>query len=167
MMQPECPNFVFTGRPDGGGCQIQYRGRKRPSYLTCDGCEHNQARGQMLAALKAGGLIQFTAQSRPAITAEEVAEAKAKRIVRLRQAWNGIHAAALAGQLATKIDGIIKGLPCGTCQDHFKSLRAEPIPPDAAEQFPLSVGWHNVVNAELGKPLMTVDEANKLYALAL
>lgn len=153
---PTCGHWTDCGVQGIGRCDLNLKGfGTHPSLGKCNTCDENPAKGKMQ-------IVRVTVAGKTP-TPKEIAEAKAKRIARLRQAWNDIHIAALAGQLAAKIDGILNSLPCGTCQDHFKPLRTEPIPPDAAEQFPLSVGWHNVVNAELGKPLMTVADALKLY----
>jgi hypothetical protein len=50
---------------------------------------------------------------------------------------------------------------CSCVEDFMKFLKANP--PDFADWFPYSVLGHNFVNAKLGRPSMTVDEARSLW----
>jgi hypothetical protein len=96
----------------------------------------------------------------------KVAPSTANWIELFRRLWSEIHTQALAGMLTEEgLDAISMKLPCGPCAQRFIAMREDdPLPADPAAHFPRSVGWHNIVNAELGKPLMTVDEAKTLYA---
>ena len=58
-------------------------------------------------------------------------------------------------------------LPCDKCAQHYKATTsAMPIDPyldSASHLFEWTVAVHNVVNARLGKPQITVAEARQLY----
>jgi hypothetical protein len=99
-------------------------------------------------------------------TIANLAAAERGRIGKFHDIWSAIHTTAAAGTLSdARLDEILKGLPCGTCLDHFKAIRAQiPLPADPAKQLEASWAWHEAVNARLGKPGITLEEAKALYA---
>lgn len=157
-MKPDCQYWSPCGVIGGGCCALvplTIYGAN-PSFGGCNQCEHNKAKGQPLFDAAGNPLVQLNVP-----TPEQRAEAEAARIGKFRAAWRAIHTEAAAGRLTdAKVDQIVKGLPCGSCGPGFALIRqSEPIPPDADGQFALTVGWHNCVNAELLKPLVSLDEA--------
>jgi hypothetical protein len=53
-------------------------------------------------------------------------------------------------------------LPCNACGQHFAEVLQENPFPDSRDpmiMFQWSVHAHNVVNARIGKPILTVEEA--------
>lgn len=56
-------------------------------------------------------------------------------------------------------------IPCGSCKKHWVELiTAKPPTCTTSEEFfTLTVDWHNAVNERIGKPVLAVDEARKLY----
>ena len=61
------------------------------------------------------------------------------------------------------LDGFTNRIPCGSCAQHWRELLAE-LPPVFGEGF-FEWSWrvHNAVNAKLGKPGLTLDEARAMY----
>ena len=152
MKLPTCGHYSDCGRADGGCCDHPTLKARKPSYGTCNLCGFNPIAGKMeIVTVTVGATID--------------AAANAARLALLRNLWHEIHTAALspAGLTDAMLDGIRSRLPCGPCRAHFDALReSEPLPGDVSEHFALSAGWHNAINAELGKPVMTVGEATAL-----
>jgi hypothetical protein len=128
-----------------------------PALSRCDrDCDLNPARGTRPAPQ----VVQVHVP-----TPEELAEAEKrqkKRIELFHRLWDTLHRKSLAGTLTeAALDEVAKQLPCGPCKPHFAALRAAT---DGPITFEDTVGWHNTVNVQEGKPLMTVDEARKLYS---
>lgn len=76
--------------------------------------------------------------------------------------WAELHAFALTatpGELAEYLKYFRVRVPCGTCRGHLTAfLRANP-PGQAPDPFAWSVDLHNTVNAKIGKPTITVEQA--------
>jgi len=126
----------------------------RPSLGTCNQCGLNPAKGTMPAA----AVVQVRVP-----TAEHIAWANEARNLVFRGLWREIHLASLSpeGLTETKLADVLRRMPCGSCVTDFNAIRdGESFP----VRFPETVGWHNAVNATLGKPLLTVDEARTMYA---
>jgi len=80
--------------------------------------------------------------------------------------WGALHLACFVADHPDKVRQFIElyqyVLPCPGCRAHFAQVLVEYPVPDttsAAELFEWSVLVHNIVNARLGKPDFTVDEA--------
>lgn len=156
-MRPDCDHWRDCGVTWGGCCAISKR--NKPSFGTCNKCPENRRSGQSLT-LPDSNVIQVRVP-----TAEEQAKAKAASDEASRHIWRTIHSEAAAGMLTdARLDGILLLLPCGSCLDHFKPIRAaDPLPTNPAEQLPCTWRWHQAVNAHLGKPGITLAEARELY----
>lgn len=73
--------------------------------------------------------------------------------------WGTLHLLCLTGTITPEfIQEYARSIPCPTCATHFQALLATYPFPDT-EQFEWSVLLHNKVNARLGKPQFTVEEA--------
>ena len=58
-------------------------------------------------------------------------------------------------------------LPCGMCGQHFAEVLKEHPFPDSRDPkilFEWSVHAHNLVNARVGKPILTVEQALNAWA---
>lgn len=80
--------------------------------------------------------------------------------------WAELHRRALAvGNVNDSewLHGFVQSLPCGECKLHF-AQNIQQNPPVFRHYFDWTVGIHNIVNVMLGKPVMTVDVALKLYS---
>lgn len=92
--------------------------------------------------------------------------------------WETLHYAAFqcpepfaerAPALVDLVRGYVVLLPCAECRGHFAAL-LDAHPPEAAAQSGRqafarwTVDAHNAVNARLGKPLLTYDQAARRYA---
>jgi hypothetical protein len=80
--------------------------------------------------------------------------------------WGTLHLACLyaadTGAVKALVDSYTRTLPCPACRIHFDQVLQEfPFPHDGTRQdiFAWSVKVHNIVNARLGKPQVTIDEA--------
>lgn len=152
LMGIPCEHWRDCGIRHGGCCAIGKYGGK-PSNGTC-----------AIACLNKPELVSVEPEKVKVRvpTAEERAAAEAARIERFHRAWDYIHRESLTsdGITGDKLSIAWKMLPCGDCRDHFAWMIADephPVP------FETTVGWHNIVNAKLGKPLVAVEEARKLY----
>ena len=61
-------------------------------------------------------------------------------------------------------------LPCSACGKHFTEVLQENPFPDSRDpmiMFQWSVHVHNVVNARIGKPILTVEEALATWTAAV
>lgn len=56
------------------------------------------------------------------------------------------------------------GLTCGECKQFYQRYVVQ-FPPDFTNYFSWSVGMHNAVNVKLGKSVMSVDDAQKIWHL--
>lgn len=65
-------------------------------------------------------------------------------------------------------ENLWKVLPCYKCgvnyKRHLKELPIDPYLESRESLFAWTVELHNIVNSELGKPLMTLDEAKAKYS---
>jgi len=77
--------------------------------------------------------------------------------------WGVIHLGCLAGSMTPEFINMYPSvLPCAACGKHFTEvLQENPFPEsrDPMILFQWSVHVHNVVNARIGKPILTVEEA--------
>jgi hypothetical protein len=77
--------------------------------------------------------------------------------------WGAIHMACLTGTATAEfMNAIADVIPCPSCGTHFSQLLMEfPFPDggDASTLFQWSVNVHNKVNARIGKPVFTVEQA--------
>jgi len=77
--------------------------------------------------------------------------------------WGAIHITCLTGSATPQfVSAFADALPCPACSGHFKQLLAEfPFPEtkDPVILFEWSVNAHNRVNARLGKPIVTMEQA--------
>jgi hypothetical protein len=77
--------------------------------------------------------------------------------------WGAIHITCLTGSATPEfINAFADALPCPACSNHFKELLQEfPFPNsnDPLILFEWSVNMHNRVNARIGKPIISVDQA--------
>lgn len=88
--------------------------------------------------------------------------------------WRTMHSMALCypgrirqPEFETFYTVIARMIPCHTCSTlYMEKIRALPMAEymdDSVRLFSWTVEIHNRVNASLGKPRMTVDDAYKLY----
>lgn len=56
-------------------------------------------------------------------------------------------------------------IPCGECRRHWKEAldKHPPVLTSSEDYFRWTIEIHNVLNASLGKPEMSLSEANSLY----
>jgi hypothetical protein len=77
--------------------------------------------------------------------------------------WGVIHLGCLAGSITPEFISMYPSvLPCGACGQHFAEVLMEVPFPDSQDPlilFQWSVRAHNMVNARIGKPILTVEEA--------
>lgn len=78
--------------------------------------------------------------------------------------WNGDRQAA-----AEMIAAVFRLLPCGSCKEHFrKLLKTHPADLSSSDTFFAStVTWHDLTNAMLGKPVIGLQAARKLWQRAV
>ena len=95
------------------------------------------------------------------------AAVKAKLEKQGRTAWRWLHAESLVGALTEdRIDSeFIPMIPRYGCQckREFDEIR-NAIPFDAGNQFEVTFRWHEAVNAKLGKPQISLEEAYAIYS---
>lgn len=73
--------------------------------------------------------------------------------------------ADLSGELDYLTVAIANRLPCGECRRDWLAMLAA-HPPDLSSPdayFASIVGYHNAVNAKLGKPQMSVEDARLFH----
>ena len=77
--------------------------------------------------------------------------------------WGAIHLTCLTGTATPEfINSFADALPCPACSAHFKELLMELPFPDSNDPmilFQWSVNVHNSVNARIGKPIITMEQA--------
>jgi hypothetical protein len=82
--------------------------------------------------------------------------------------WGAIHITCLAGTATPEfINAFSDALPCPACASHFKELLMEfpfPASDDPIVLFEWSVNAHNRVNARIGKPILTMEQALSRWA---
>ena len=85
--------------------------------------------------------------------------------------WRRLHVMALGwdgrqDSLSTTVTLATNAIPCGSCKAHWLEIirQKPPICTTADEFFALTVDWHNAVNERIGKPVLSVDDARKLYS---
>lgn len=81
------------------------------------------------------------------------------------QIWAEMHRRALVtfGDDSAYLETVTARLPCGTCKPHWAALLAAKPPTWGEAYFAWTVAAHNEVNARLGKPLVTVEEARAIW----
>ena len=81
--------------------------------------------------------------------------------------WGTLHLLCLAGTITPEfVQEFAKVIPCPMCAGHFAELLKESPLPDSDDPnvlFEWSVHVHNLVNSRIGKPLLTVDQAEKRW----
>lgn len=99
---------------------------------------------------------------------EKLEEWKKTEAPKVWQAW---HRRALVFAKGGNDDPFIQGIqatiPCGDCKQHFAQLLSDDVPVWTAnnfDYFAYTVEIHNQVNEKLGKSVMTLEDARKLYA---
>ena len=76
--------------------------------------------------------------------------------------WREIHCHRAAdGSFIQRID---QQIPCGDCRRHWQALLQQRPPEFSEGWFAWTVWLHNEINARLNKPLMTVEEAQAIWA---
>lgn len=86
------------------------------------------------------------------------------------QLWKWLHKAALdwsgdPKDLLKILQFVTNAVPCGECKNHWLKMIQE-VPPKCTtpmELFAQTVDWHNRVNERTNKPIMSVEDALKLY----
>jgi Erv1 / Alr family len=81
--------------------------------------------------------------------------------------WGVIHLGCLTGSITPEFMAMYPSvIPCGMCGQHFAELLQESPFPESKDPmvlFEWSVAVHNQVNARIGKPIMSVDQAMALW----
>jgi hypothetical protein len=81
--------------------------------------------------------------------------------------WGAIHMTCLAGSATSEfVNAFAEALPCPACSGHFKEVLTELPFPESRDPFILfewSVNAHNRVNSRIGKPILTVEQAFKIW----
>lgn len=80
--------------------------------------------------------------------------------------WAELHMRALAiegNDDSRFIEEFGRRVPCGECKTHWMAMMML-TPPDYMAYFEWSVARHNEVNFRLKKPLLTVEEARKIWS---
>jgi len=77
--------------------------------------------------------------------------------------WGTLHLLCLAGTITPNfVQEFARVIPCPMCAGHFAEvLKENPLPDsnDSLVLFRWSVHVHNLVNARLGKPIVTPEQA--------
>lgn len=81
--------------------------------------------------------------------------------------WGTMHISALYGShpeaFKALVESYVYNLPCKKCRRHFAKLLVE-FPVDSVpDPFVWSVEAHNAVNRQLGKPIISVEEARDIW----
>lgn len=81
--------------------------------------------------------------------------------------WGVLHLGCLAESITPEFINMYPSvIPCGMCGQHFAELIKEMPFPDSSDPlvlFKWSVDVHNIVNQRTGKPILTVEEALKIW----
>jgi hypothetical protein len=87
---------------------------------------------------------------------------------RARTLWREFHLVALTAADPATFAGYVRRsftprVPCGECKQNWLPI-LEQMPPEAATD-PFAWSWqaHNIVNAHLGKPEISLEEARRLH----
>ena len=87
--------------------------------------------------------------------------------------WQELHLRALSwgggGDDSPWLDAFAQKLPCGHCRAHWLGMMQR-TPPDFStrrEYFVWTISRHNEVNAKLGKPIMSPDDAAIRWACSV
>lgn len=85
-----------------------------------------------------------------------------------RVKWEKLHKIAMAGLLDDAyLDRLFKSLPCGDCSTSATAYRkAHPLPDDKSLHFRWTADFHNSVNVKLGKPIVSVLDAEIIWRSA-
>jgi len=62
------------------------------------------------------------------------------------------------------LDDVRAHLPCPVCVEHFDAYRREHPPAFGRGWFPWTVAFHNAVNARLGKPVLPLGTASRIWS---
>lgn len=124
--------------------------------------------GYRAAANKYSNLPQPASPQLAVTTAATTTESPPPTIPTYSELWAALHRHAWGDDWDDPawIDrNITAKLPCGECKQHWRALLAA-TPPDYSSReafFAWGVAAHNQVNARLGKPIMGLDEARKIW----
>jgi hypothetical protein len=80
--------------------------------------------------------------------------------------WKVLHLAGLDGALTPALMGAFnRQIGCGSCRaDWMKYVRQHPVQYNGADaQFQWALDAHNYVNAKLSKPIMTAEQAKRIW----
>ena len=81
--------------------------------------------------------------------------------------WGVIHLGCLAGSMTSEFITMYPSvIPCSACGQHFSELIQELPFPDSRDPmvlFEWSVDAHNKVNARIGKPILTIEQALAIW----
>lgn len=82
-------------------------------------------------------------------------------------AWACWQLSAQDGKLDAKYAReLIARIGCGSCRSHAQRyLAAHPIPATGSASFEWVVDFHNSVNAKIGKPIVTPDQARQIWSI--
>lgn len=79
--------------------------------------------------------------------------------------WGALHTLGLTGTLTPEfVQEFARVIPCPSCGSHFKDLLDEFPLPITTDQFEWTVALHNQVNARIGKPVFTVEQARARWS---
>ena len=126
-----------------------------------------------LAEDRSQKLAQYAPEKDKEKIEQRTKETKSQMEVQGPRIWKWLHEMALGwngekDDLQSIISMITNAVPCGECKKHWVEMLVAhpPKATNAEEFFAESVAWHNQVNARLGKPELTVEDARKIYAHA-
>ena len=78
--------------------------------------------------------------------------------------WGTLHTLCLTETITHEfVQEFARVIPCPTCAIHFKDLLEEFPLPDT-DRFEWSVLIHNQVNDRLGKPIIKVEDARRVWS---
>jgi hypothetical protein len=149
----------------------------RPEYIAVVRTEAARLRGEQppagepsLPPLASQAALAAAALGRVAVAAVDGQAADNSLAAAGRQLWAELHRRALSYQgdewdEHPWIACFARRVPCGTCRDEWRQLIQE-LPPDLTDResyFRWTVRAHNAVNAKLGKPILSFEEATRLW----
>jgi len=79
--------------------------------------------------------------------------------------WKELHLRALEREGQDDSAWMLKfenRIPCGECKRHFAEM-LKSLPENYVGYFDWTVKTHNSVNSKLGKPILSLEQARKLY----
>lgn len=116
-------------------------------------------------------LAQYAPDADKGAAQKDVANKRSQMEVDGPKIWKWLHSMALdwdgdPSGLNSMLSLITNAVPCGECKRHWVEMLTAhpPKATNASELFAETVGWHNQVNARLGKPEFSLGDALALYA---